>query len=356
MQIFRARTRTLAPEAMQLARVVLLLACGCLVSGCAPIRQVEQVFSGTSMPAPRPWTHGAFDTAPDKFTFAVFSDLTGSERPEIFRIAMAQLSLLRPELIINVGDLIEGETDDRAELERQWNSFDERARTARAPVFYVGGNHDLAGEVGQAVWDERHGRRYYHFVYRNVLFLVLDTEDHTAQRTREIHQLRNQALARVRLEGWGAMSASEYAAQPEYKAGNIGPAQSLYFQQVLAEFPEVLWTFVFVHKAPWLRTDHANFFEIEAALSDRPYTLFHGHEHAYAHEQRRGRDYIRLATTGGVQLPSKGRSMDHVTLVTVDEAGVDIVNLLLSGILDKTGHIPLDGDAICFEADRCEKP
>jgi len=30
-------------------------------------------------------------------------------------------------------------------------------------------------------------------------------------------------------------------------------------------------------------------------------------------------------------------SIDHVTLVTVDDQGVDIAKLLMSGILDKTG-------------------
>jgi len=38
--------------------------------------------------------------------------LTGGERERIFEIAVAQLALLRPEFIINVGDLIEGGTED----------------------------------------------------------------------------------------------------------------------------------------------------------------------------------------------------------------------------------------------------
>ena len=58
---------------------------------------------------------------------------------------MEQLSLLRPELIINVGDLIQGGTDDLEEIDRQWASFDVRASRASAPVFSVGGNHDLTG-------------------------------------------------------------------------------------------------------------------------------------------------------------------------------------------------------------------
>ena len=109
-----------------------------------------------------------------------------------------------------------------------------------------------------------------------------------------------------------------------------------------------------MHKAPWKRADLDTFAAIEDALGDRPYTVFHGHEHAYLYEERRGRDYIQLATTGGVQVPNKSRSMDQVVLVTVDDDGVDIANLLLAGILDKTGQVPLDGDDLCFEAETCD--
>ena len=122
---------------------------------------------------------------------------------------------------------------------------------------------------------------------------------------------------------------------------------------MLADNADVRWTFLFMHKAPWEREDGEGFLAIEAAMADRPYTVFHGHVHAYKYLERNGRDYIQLATTGGVQFPDRGRSADHVTLVTVDDDGVDIANLLMRGILDKTGHVPLNGDTVCFEAAVC---
>jgi hypothetical protein len=295
-----------------------------------------------------------FDSADDKFTFAVFSDLTGGERDRVFEIAVAQLAMLRPEFIINVGDLIEGGTEDLSEIDEQWNSFDERADRASAPIFYVGGNHDLSGEVLQSVWDQRLGRRYYHFVYRNVLFLVLDTEDNTPERMQYIFEARNRALERVQKEGEEAFPQTEYAGLPEQAAGNIRAEQSQYFQDVLKANPDVGWTFLFMHKAPWVREDEQHFSAIEEAMSSRSYTVFNGHVHAYEHLERRGRDYIRLATTGGAQFPDRGRSADHVTLVTVSESGVDIVNLLMEGILDKKGQIPLGGEDVCFELASCD--
>lgn len=231
---------------------------------------------------PQPWTPKPFDAHDDRFMFAVFADLTGGERPRVFEIAIAQLNLLRPELIIGVGDLIEGETGDRAELDREWDHFDARALSARAPVFYVGGNHDLAGVTMQDTWNRRYGPRYYHFVYKDVLFLVLDTEDHTPERTREIERLRAEALERVKADGWAAMAETEYIRIPEYAAGTISAAQSGYFRAAITANADVRWTFL-----------------------------------------------------------------------NLDDDGVDIANLLLSGILDRTGHVPRGGDEVCFEAARC---
>ena len=58
-------------------------------------------------------------------------------------------------------------------------------------------------------------------------------------------------------------------------------------------------------------------------------------------------------SNGYYSFPNLPMSVDHVTLVTVDDNGVIIANLLMSGILDKTGQIPLDGDDVCFEAAVC---
>ena len=340
---------------MIIDRIAILISILCILSACTepPDSSGGSLFQYDVQGEVRPWTDENFDSADDKFTFAVFSDLTGGERERIFEIAVAQLALLRPELIINVGDLIEGGTVDRAVVDAQWESFDERASRAKTPVFYVGGNHDLTGEFMRRVWGERLGRNYYHFVYKNVLFLVLDTEDNSPERMKEIHEARTQALKVFAEEGEEAFAMTTYANLPELPAGNLTEAQSKYFLEAIASNPNVRWTFLFMHKAPWLREDLIAFTAVENALADRSYTVFHGHEHAYGYAERRGRDYIRLAPTGGGQVPERGRSMDQIVLVTVDDNGVDIANLLMEGILDKTGHIPLGGDDVCFELAIC---
>ena len=325
-----------------------------LSAGCAAQRPADtnEVVRHELAEGPRPWTDVPAAYDPDTVRFAVFSDLTGGEREGIFEIAVEQLNLLRPELIVNVGDLTEGGTD-RAELDRQWDSFDTRARKAQAPVFYTGGNHDLLGEEMRRTWEERNGARYYHFRYRDILFLVLDTEDHSLERLREVAQLRREAIRVADEQGWDAFGQTEYAKMPEDETGMISRAQSDYMVEALAANEDVRWTFLLMHKAPWANEDMPAWQAIERALADRPYAVFHGHRHAYQYEQRNGRDYIRLATTGGVFLLEHGRSVDQVVWVTVDDDGAHIANLLMSGILDMTGHIPLDGDGVCYEGTAC---
>lgn len=301
--------------------------------------------------AERPWTNEAFDNDADKFTFAVFGDLNGGERAGVFAVAVEQLSLLRPDLILSVGDLIDAATENVAALSAEWDHFDERAGRASAPVFRLGGNHDLTGQVLRDLWSQRYGPRYYHFLYKNVLFLVLDTEDHTDERMREIYDARAAAIE-ASAQGVEGASEMEYYSMPERITGNIGADQAGYFRTVLDDHPDVRWTMVFMHKPVWRDGQDPDFVAIESALADRPYTLFNGHLHTMSHTQRNGRDYIMLGTTGGGQSGS-AMAFDHVTLVTVGEGEPSIAHLRLDGILDKTGIVPEGGAGMCFQASAC---
>ncbi|TDL91177.1 hypothetical protein [Meridianimarinicoccus aquatilis] len=95
------------------------------------------------------------------------------------------------------------------------------------------------------------------------------------------------------------------------------------------------------------------FSSIETALSDRPFTVFNGHEHVYNFRQPHGQEYTRLATRSGEQFPDLGMSEDHVTLVTVSCEEIDIATLMRLGIRDRIGSVPLCGDDVCFAAVEC---
>ena len=328
---------------MRLTKTIFLVLC---IYGCSSDKQVYQ-YPHAGEQEPR--TDKAFDNGNDKFSFIVHSDLTGGERPGIFEVAVEQMNLLRPEFIVNVGDLIDGGPADSTLWNQQWDWYDERANRAKAPLFYTGGNHDLTGNFAQGIWKERLGRPYYHFVYKNTLFLVLDSEDHGPERQDEIEAIRNEGVRIYEEEGPVAYTKSTYAKLPERKWGNIGKEQAASMIEAIQANPNAQWTFLMLHKPVWNDPDDLNFKAIEDALAGRNYTVFHGHTHNFVYNQRRGMDYINLGTTGGSQNSTIGRSVDHFFWVTVDNESATIANLLMEGILDKYGQIPAGGDTLTFE-------
>jgi predicted MPP superfamily phosphohydrolase len=324
-----------------------------VMMGC---QNPQTPFSHTINSPRKPWTSEPRSKPAGDFTFAIISDLTGDERAGIFNVAVEQLKLLRPEFIMSVGDLIEGGTEDTIQLKKEYDYFDERVLKADAPFFHVGGNHDLTNPTMRKYWEQRYGKRYYHFVYQNVLFLILDSEDFTEARMMEIYTARKRAIELLDSGKNEQANQSAYFQMHERATGEIGNEQSAYFEKVIAANSNVRWTFLFFHKPVWKRDAPGNLARIENALAGRKYTVVNGHFHEYAYAERNGQDYIMLGTTGGGQNAKKENAFDHITLVSMSADGPSWVNLKLEGILDKTAKIPLQGDTLCFQASKCAQP
>jgi 3',5'-cyclic AMP phosphodiesterase CpdA len=313
----------------------------------------------------KPYTHLKFKNDPDEFQFAIITDNAGGARPGVFPKAVEMVNLLQPEFVVNAGDLIEGYSEDEAEVRAQWQEIDEYLEQLDMPFFFVPGNHDLNSDASIKVWRERFGedRGYYHFVYKNVLFLMANTEDPPKtvadlQRTSpELYQriaVNYPAMEKLQAKkhhtAKDGRKLLELAEPVEEWLGeiNISDAQVAYFKKVLKANPDVRWTFCFMHAPPYFtpttaEKDPGDFPKIEVLLADRSYTVFSAHTHTYNYEQRNGRDYITTATSGAINVPRPG-AIDHVVWVTVTDQAPKIANLLLNGILDKKG--PAEGDAM----------
>lgn len=124
-----------------------------------------------------PWTSLKMNNDPDDFRFAIVSDRTGGHRAKIFSQAMQQINLLQPEFVMSVGDLIEGYSEKSDKVEQEWTEFQSYVKRLQMPFFYVPGNHDITNAMQEKMYREKYRAPYYHFVYRNVLFLCLSTED-----------------------------------------------------------------------------------------------------------------------------------------------------------------------------------
>ncbi len=280
---------------MRLFRIYILAA---TLLAALPALQAQYPFQSTLEGPTLPWTDRNFDNDTSQFQFAIVSDRTGGMRPGVFEKAVEKLNLLHPEFVMSVGDLIDGYTKDTAVIRGQWTEWDSILERLDVRFFALPGNHDVSNDVMRDIWFQRYGRAYYHFLYKDVLFLALDSND-----------------------GDGVQFSRE---------------QLDYFQTVIRNHPDVRWTLLFMHHPIWNYREFNGFAEIEAALRDRPYTVFAGHTHRYFKTQRQGRNYFILGSTGGGS-PLRGPrfgEFDHVSWVTMTQEGPEIAHLQLQGILD----------------------
>lgn len=231
--------------------------------------------------------------------FAIISDLWGGLRPRIFEDAVDKIGLLQPQFVMSVGDLVYGKLYDSTLIKDQWDEFDAAIRPLSMPFYYVPGNHDISNAVMEAEWKKRLGSPYYHFIYKNTLFLCINTED-------------------------GGR-------------GGIRDEQVAYFKKVIEENKAVRWTFLFMHRPVWQGKDNRQegYEKIEALLNGRTYTLFSGHHHTYLSTLKNGNKHFVLGSTGGGS-DLRGEQFgefDHITMVTLGKGAPHIVNLKLDGII-----------------------
>lgn len=252
---------------------------------------------------PKPWTNLNINDKPGQFQFVVVTDRTGGHRPGIFEKGVDKVNLLQPEFVISVGDLIEGYTTDTVEINRQWDEFTGFVNKLEMPFFYVPGNHDLTNPVMEKIWKKRFGPTHYSFIYKDVLFMALNSEDQT--------------------RGSGK--------------GSISPPQLEWIKKTLEANQNVKWTFLFMHQPLWIQDTHpVNWFDVEKLLEPRKHTVFVGHRHHYERFERNNTQYYMLATTGGASLlrgPRLGE-FDHFVWVTMTDRGPILANLELDGVFD----------------------
>ncbi len=283
-------------------RIIFLCLLGQVLAGSFGFGQAARIEVDTRTP-PQPWTNLEVADPAQNFHFAIITDRTGGARPGVFQEAIHKLNLLQPAFVISIGDLIEGYTNDKQEIERQWDEVDGFLDSLDMPFFYLPGNHDYSNLTMAKAWKARLGRDYYHFRYQDVLFLGINSE-----------------------EGMGG-SGQGYLSNQQFR----------YFRRVLRENEGVRWTLVFMHQPLWNQGNSGRWDDLEALLANRPHTVFAGHYHRYTRYERHDQTYVVLATTGGASSlrgPKFGE-FDHVMWVSMTSEGPVLANLLLEGIFDE---------------------
>jgi len=294
----------------------------------------------------KPWTSEEFQGNPAEFQFVIIGDRTGGANVAgTFALAVDQLNLLQPEFAINVGDLIEGYSDDKAELNGEWDGMDAMLAKLDMPFFRTPGNHDIANSTAQEVWRERYGATRYHFVYKDVLFVVLDSEDPPRTPPEGIREKIDE-YNRLQVEDPAKAQAmlAEFMADESVVAGlgkpvDFSDEQIAWLKDTLAKNADVRWTFLFLHDPVW-ENPSDSFKAIEKLLEKRTHTFFAGHLHYYDYDNIDGREHITMGPAGASFHQEGPGNVDHVMWVTMTEDGPEMANIALKGLFDRKGLDP----------------
>jgi len=213
------------------------------------------------------------------------------------------------------------------------------------PFFRTPGNHDIANETAQQVWRERFGATYYYFVYKNVLFMVLDSEDPPRaapegmkEKLNEFNRLQTEDPEKAQ-EMLAEFMADSSVVMGLSKPVEFSDEQVSFVEHTLAQNPDVRWTFLFLHEPAW-ENPSQNFEAIRQLLKGRDHTVFAGHLHYYDYDEIDGYEYITMGPAGASFHQEGPGNVDHIMWVTMTDNGPQMGNIALKGLFDRKGLDP----------------
>jgi hypothetical protein len=271
------------------------------------------------------------------FTFAIFGDRTGGPARgiEVLREAVRDVNLFGPDLVMTVGDLVQGYNETPQWLV-QANEYKLAMQALDCPWFPVAGNHDIYWRGGAAVPPEEHeadfeatfGPLWYAFEHQDTWFVALHSDEaHPETGERNFDKPECQRMG---------------AAQFEFLRGALERARG------------AARVFVFLHHPRWLGLNYGDDWErVHRLLAEagNVKAVFAGHIHRMRFDgERDGIEYFALATVGGEQsgIAPRAGYLHEFHLVTVRGDDIDVVAVPVGAALDAravTGRVSDDAAA-----------
>lgn len=272
------------------------------------------------------------------FTFVVFGDRTGgpNEGVDVLADAVAETNLLEPDLVMTVGDLIDGYNTTKDWMP-QMKQFKQIMDELRCPWFPVAGNHDIywrsetekapEGEH-ESAFEIHFGPLWYAFKHKDCWFIVLYSDEGDPK------------------------TGEKNFNKPD--AQKMSDAQFNWLRETLSKAKDARHVFLFLHHPRWLGRNYGddwNKVHKELVAAGNVSAVFGGHIHRMRYDPKDGIEYITLATVGAHQPGSSPAAgfLHQYHHITVRQNQIAMASIPVGQVMDVrqvTGAVSDMADAL----------
>lgn len=233
-----------------------------------------------------------------QFRFAVIGDRTGAHEPGKYEQAVAEVARLKPDIVMTVGDMIEGYESDSTVTKAQWKEYKNLIKLLAVPIHFTPGNHDIWDARSRSLYKRYVDEPYYSFDVGSAHFLVLDNG--------------------------------------RYATIDAFPREQMdWLRDDLRTHRDAAYTLVFMHIPYWTQTlaegkpDALHNLFVEYGVD----AVFTGHDHTYFSGEYGGIRYTGVGSSGAYCGPGITGLAHHFVWVNIDGKDMAINPVRLGGVL-----------------------